>query len=112
MTGLWPYNAPDEKRLCPIGGKNCYAATFDSYRQMLEHCRQKHPERLPLGGEQAIGLVVTDTRGKVLSWEEVRQIIDDPSFWWDPQETARMEDQEEMGFIQFRPHGEVARVSS
>jgi hypothetical protein len=52
---------------------------------MLAHCRQKHPDRLPFGGDTTTELVVTDIEGKVLSWEEMRQIIDDPSFWREPQ---------------------------
>ena len=81
---LWPYIIPEDKRGCPIGGKNCYDASFDSYRQMLEHCRQKHPEKFAAGEIQTTELVVTDTHGRVLSWDEVRQIVDDPSFWQQP----------------------------
>jgi len=82
---VWPYDASDDKRECPVRGRNCHPPIFDSYRQMLAHCRQKHPDRLPFGGDTTSELVVTDIEGKVLSWEEMRQIIDDPSFWREPQ---------------------------
>jgi hypothetical protein len=65
-------------------GRRCHAATFDSYRQMLAHCRQHHPDSLPCGGDPTTELVVTDTQGKVLSWEEIGQILDDPTFWQEP----------------------------
>ena len=81
---MWPYIIPDDKRVCPIGGRNCYAASFDSYRQMLDHCRQKHPEKFPMEGMRTTELVVTDNHGKVLNWDEVRQILDDPAFWHEP----------------------------
>jgi hypothetical protein len=83
--GLWLYGASDDKRECPVRGRNCYPASFDSYQQMLAHCRQKHPDRLPFGGDTTTELVITDIHGKVLSWEEMRRIIDDPSFWQEPQ---------------------------
>lgn len=83
--GLWLYGASDDKRDCPVRGRNCHPASFDSYQQMLAHCRQKHPDRLPFGGDTSTELVVTDIHGKVLSWEEMRRIIDDPSFWQEPQ---------------------------
>jgi hypothetical protein len=82
---LWLYGASDDKRECPVRGRNCHPISFDSYQQMLAHCRQKHPDRLPFGGDTTTELVVTDIQGKVLSWEEMRQIIDDPSFWQEPQ---------------------------
>jgi hypothetical protein len=104
---MWPYYAPDDKRLCPIGGKHCYGANFDSYRQMLTHCRQKHPEKLPLRGNPAPELVVTDTHGKALSWEEMRQIVDHPLFWREPEEGSRSEEREEMSIIMFRSRGEL-----
>jgi hypothetical protein len=39
---------------------------------------------------------VTDTLGKVLSWEEIRQILDHPSFWPSPQELAQSRQREEV----------------
>jgi hypothetical protein len=107
MQALRPYYAPDDKRLCPIGGKNCYAATFDSYRQMLAHCRQKHPERRPLQGEHTPTLIVTDTEGKVLSWEEMRQIIDNPLFWRELKEGLQPEGQREVSIFAFQPREEL-----
>jgi hypothetical protein len=107
MQVLWPYYTPDDKRLCPIGGKNCYAATFDSYRQMLAHCRQKHPERRPLRGERTPGLIVTDTEGKVLSWDEMRQIVDNPLFWRERGEMTRSERQGEVSVFVFQPREEL-----
>ena len=72
---MWLYDASDDKRECPVRGRNCYPPTFDSYRQMLEHCRQQHPDRLPFGGDTTTELVVTDIQGKVLSafvvWLEI-----------------------------------------
>jgi len=86
---LWPYNTPDDKRVCPVKGKHCYAATFDSYQEMLAHCRQHHPDRLPFGGDPTTEIMVTDTQGKVLSWEEIGRILDDPSFWREPPRVVR-----------------------
>jgi hypothetical protein len=51
---------------------------------MLEHCRQKHPEKFAAGEIHTTELVVTDTHGRALNWDEVRQIVDDPSFWQQP----------------------------
>ncbi|HSF30644.1 MAG TPA: hypothetical protein VLK82_09275 [Candidatus Tectomicrobia bacterium] len=73
-------------------GRSCHGATFDSYREMLAHCRQKHPDSLPFGGEPTTELVVTDTQGNVLSWQEIRQIVDDPSFWREPPGVAQREE--------------------
>jgi hypothetical protein len=70
-------------------GRSCRGATFETYREMLAHCRQNHPDSLPLGGEPTTELVVTDTQGNVLSWQEIRQILDDPSFWREPPGAAR-----------------------
>lgn len=78
---MWPYTIPGDKRACPIGGRNCYAASFDTYREMLDHCRQKHPEKFSIGEIETTELVVTDHHGKVLSWDEIRRIVSDPSFW-------------------------------
>ena len=86
---MWIYNPIDEKRICPMRGKTCYAATFDSYREMLLHCRKDHPDSLPLGGDSTSELVVTDTHGRVLSWEEISQIIDDPTFCEGPPREAQ-----------------------
>jgi hypothetical protein len=91
---LWPYNALDDRRVCPVKGKNCAAATFNSYQEMLAHCRQSHPDRLPFGGDPTTELVVMDTEGKVLSCEEIIQILDDPSFWREPLRVARWEEDE------------------
>jgi hypothetical protein len=74
-------------------GRRCYGATFDSYREMLAHCRQNHPDCLPFGGDPTAELVVTDTQGNILSWEEIRQIVDDPSFWREPPNLARGEEE-------------------
>jgi len=35
-------------------------------------------------GMRTTELVVTDNHGKVLNWDEVRQILDDPAFWHEP----------------------------
>jgi len=59
--------------------------TFDSYRQMLAHCRQQHRDKPPAGGDPTTELVMTDTRGRVLSWEEVRRMIEHPLFWQRPE---------------------------
>jgi hypothetical protein len=107
MQVLWPYYTPDDKRLCPIGGKNCYAATFDNYRQMLAHCRQKHPERRSVRGEHTPGLIVTDTEGRALSWDEMRQIVDDPLFWQERGRMARPERQGEVSVFVFQPREEL-----
>jgi hypothetical protein len=74
-------------------GKSCSRATFDSYREMLAHCRQNHPDSLPFGGDPTTELVVTDTQGNVLSLEEIRRLLDDPSFWQEPPRVARREEE-------------------
>ena len=107
MQVLWPYYTPDDKRLCPIGGKNCYAATFESYRQMLAHCRQKHPERRPVRGEHTPALTVTDTEGRVLSWDEMRQIVDNPLFWQEREERPRSESRGEVSVFVFQAREEL-----
>jgi hypothetical protein len=107
--GLWCYDVPADKRVCPFRGVHCGIGTFGSYRQMLAHCRQKHPDRLPLGGDETTELVVTDIQGKALSWEEMRQIIDDPSFWREPQGIALSGEPEEIYDITIPPgEGTVA----
>jgi hypothetical protein len=103
---LWPYITLDDKRVCPIKGKNCYAVTFDSYQEMLAHCRQNHPDRLPFGGEPTTEIVVTDTQGRALSWEEIGQILDDPSFWRQPRRVVRW-GEEEVAPILIRRSAEV-----
>jgi hypothetical protein len=90
---LWPHTTSDEKRVCPMKGKSCYGATFDNYREMLAHCRQNHPDGLPFGGDPTTELIVTDTQGNVLSSEEIRQILDDPSFWQEPPRVARRDEE-------------------
>jgi hypothetical protein len=90
---LWPQSISDEKRVCPMKEKSCYGATFDNYRAMLAHCRKHHPDTLPFGGDPTTELVVTDTEGNVLSLEEIRQILDDPSFWQEPLRVAQREDE-------------------
>jgi hypothetical protein len=47
----WWENDPSEsERVCPCWEKSCCPATFDSFRHMPAHCRQQHPDKLPLGG--------------------------------------------------------------
>jgi hypothetical protein len=75
---------------------------------MLAHCRQKHPERRPVRGGYTPGLIVTDTEGKVLSWDEMRQIIDNPLFWQDREESSRSERQGEVSVFMFQPREELA----
>ena len=94
--GLWQEEMPEDKRVCPFREKTCCLATFDSCRQMLAHCREKHPDQLPLGTNFTPGVVVTDTLGKVLSWEEIRQIIEHPAFWPSPQELVPSQPREEV----------------
>ncbi len=92
---MWPYTTfLDDKRVCPMKGRNCAVATFDSYQEMLAHCRQSHPDQLPFGGDPTTELVVMDTEGRVLSCEEILQILDDPSFWREPVRVARWEEEE------------------
>jgi hypothetical protein len=69
------------QRRCPFREKTYCAATFESFRQMMAHCRQQHPELSARGEEPAAGDAVTDTLGTALSWEEIRRILDHPSFW-------------------------------
>jgi hypothetical protein len=107
MQVLWPYYNPDDKRLCPVGGKNCYAATFESYRQMLAHCRQKHPERRPARGEYTPALIVTDTEGRVLSWDEMRQIVDNPLFWQEREDRQQSERRGEVSIFAFQAREEL-----
>ena len=45
-----PNDTSEGKRVCPFWEKSCCPATFDSYRHMLGHCRQQHPDKLPFGG--------------------------------------------------------------
>jgi hypothetical protein len=78
----WLNDTPESERVCPLREKSCCAATFDSYRQMLAHCRQKHPDKPPFGGDPTTELVMMDNQGRVLSWEEVGRMLDHPSFWY------------------------------
>ena len=71
----WSNDAPESKRVCPFREKNCCAATFDSYRQLLAHCRQKHPDKPPFGGDPTTKLVMMDNQGRALSWEEVGRML-------------------------------------
>jgi hypothetical protein len=75
----WSNDAPERKRVCPFREENCCAATFDSYRQMLLHCRQKHPDKPAFGGNQTTERVMTDNQGRVLSWDEVGRMLAQPS---------------------------------
>lgn len=93
---MWREEISDDKRVCPFREKISCLATFDSCRQLIAHCREKHPDMVLSMGEPTPGLVVTDTLGKVLSWEEIRQILDHPSFWPDPQELGRLRQHEEV----------------
>jgi hypothetical protein len=79
----WSNDAPESKRVCPFRETNCCGTTFDSYRQMLTHCRQEHPDKPPFGGDPTTELVMTDNQGKVLSWEEVGQMLDHLSFLYE-----------------------------
>ena len=63
----------------PLREKSCCAATFDSYRQMMAHCRQKHPDKPPFGGDPTTELVMMDNQGRVL---------DHPSFWYSQKGTV------------------------
>jgi hypothetical protein len=82
---MWPNDGAESKRVCPYREQSCRAMTFDSYRQMLAHCRQQHRDKPPAGGDPTTELVMTDTRGRVLSWEEVRRMIEHPLFWQRPE---------------------------
>ena len=93
---MWQEEIADDKRVCPFREKTCCLATFDNCRQLLAHCREKHPDMLPATGDHMPGLVVTDTLGKVLSWEEIRLILDHPSFWPQPHELVRWRQREEV----------------
>jgi len=77
----WSNDTPESKRVCPFWEKSCCPATFDSYRQMLTHCRQQHPDKPPFGGDPTTELVIMDNQQRVLSWEEVDRMLDHPSFW-------------------------------
>jgi hypothetical protein len=77
----WPNDPSESKRVCPFREKSCCAATFDSYRHMLAHCRQQHPDKLPFGGDPTTELVIVDNQQRVLSWDEVDRMLDHPSFW-------------------------------
>jgi len=52
---------------------------------MLAHCRQQHPDKPPVGGDPTTELVMTDIRGRVLSWEEAHRMIEHPLFWQRPE---------------------------
>jgi hypothetical protein len=84
----WSNDAPESKRVCPFWEKSRCPPTFDSYWQMLAHCRQKHPDKRPVGGDPTTELVMTDNHGRVLSWEEVGQMLDHPAFWYKPKGTV------------------------
>jgi hypothetical protein len=77
----WSNDTPESKRVCPFREKSCCPATFDSYRQVLMHCRGKHPDTLPFGGDPTTELVIVDDHMRVLSWEEVDRMLDHPFFW-------------------------------
>jgi hypothetical protein len=84
----WSNDAPEHKRLCPFREKNYCAATFASYREMLAHCRENHPNRPPFGGDPSTEIVMMDTEGRVLNWEEVGRMLDHPLFWYTPKGTV------------------------
>jgi hypothetical protein len=77
----WENETPESERVCPCREKSCCPATFDSYRHMLAHCRQQHPDKLPFGGDPTIELVIVDNQQRVLSWEEMDRMLDHPSSW-------------------------------
>jgi hypothetical protein len=83
----WSNDAPESERVCPFWEKSCCPATFDSYRQMLAHCRQKHPDKPPFGGDPTTELVMMDNQGRGLSWEEVSRLLDHHAFWYKPKGT-------------------------
>jgi hypothetical protein len=93
---VWITDIFESKRVCPFRERTCCVATFDSYQQMLAHCRQKHPDTIPFGGDYGTELVVTDILGKVLNREEIRRVVDHPSFWPRPQELRLVRDHEEV----------------
>ena len=103
----WCDDVPADKCICPFRGIHCGNLRFDSYRQMLAHCRLQHPDRLPLEGDHTTDLVVTDIQGKVLSWEEIRRIIDDPAFWREPQRVAVSGELEETCDVRMPPSERV-----
>ena len=74
---------------------------------MLAHCRQKHPERRPLREEHTPGLIVTDTEGRVLSWDEMRQIVDNPLFWREREGVSRSERRRDVSVFVFQPREEL-----
>jgi len=76
--------ALESERLFSLLGSRGCATTFDSYRQLLTHCRQQHPDTPPGEGDPTPELVMTDTRGMALSWEEVHRIVEHPLFWRRP----------------------------
>jgi hypothetical protein len=80
----WSNDTPESERVCPFWEKSCCPTTFDSYRQMLAHCRQKHPDNPPVGGDPTTELVMMDNQGSVLSWEEMRRLLDHRRFWSRP----------------------------
>jgi hypothetical protein len=89
----WENETPDSKRICPFREKGCCPATFDSYRQMLAHCRQKHPDKPPCGGHPTTRFVIMDNQQRVLSWEEVDRTLDHPSFWDERKGTSLPEEE-------------------
>jgi hypothetical protein len=86
VTLIWSHSNDiiESERVCPFWEKSCCPATFYSYRQMLAHCRQKHPDKPPFGGDPTRELVIMDNQGRVLSWEEVSRLLDHPAFWYRP----------------------------
>jgi hypothetical protein len=80
----WLNDTLESERVCPFWEQSCCPPTFDSYRQMLAHCRQKHPDKPPFGGDPTTELVMMDNQGKVLSWEEVRRLLDHSLFRYRP----------------------------
>jgi hypothetical protein len=84
----WSNDTPESERVCPFWEKTCCPSTFDSYRQMMAHCRQKHPDKPPFGGDHATELVMTDNEGGVLSWEDASRLLDHPLFWYRPRGTV------------------------
>ncbi len=88
MRNIWPDDGPESKRVCPFREQSCRTLTFDSYRQLLAHCRQQHPDKPPAGGDPTTELVMTDTRGRALSWEEARRMVEHPLFWQSPEGNA------------------------
>lgn len=79
-------SSEDSQRVCPFAqpplGAGC-SATFTSYRDMLAHCRDKHPDRPRYERPIPDGILCLDHHRDLVPCtdEELEAILQHPDFW-------------------------------